>query len=64
MNYYKRASDTGIAVTWNGNVRLLGTNVNIRYYVTFNGAECQNPGPIEMHMYYSVAYTQHRHNIC
>ena len=63
MSYYKRAADTAISVTWNGNVYLYGTNVNIRYHITFNGNECADPGPIELPVYRSSAYSQHRHNM-
>ena len=46
--FEKTHSNSSIRVTWNGNLAVENcTSCCMRWYVTINGMECANPGPID-----------------
>ncbi|XP_013419728.1 uncharacterized protein LOC106180315 [Lingula anatina] len=51
ITYNKKSSTSGIHVIWSVNVRIAGNAKCARWSVTFNGAQCSNPGSIEHVMY-------------
>ncbi|XP_013417801.1 uncharacterized protein LOC106178942 [Lingula anatina] len=48
--YLKRSSNTALAVYWTGSLREDGSKC-ARWYFTFNGAECSDPGTIDGALY-------------
>ncbi|XP_013398224.1 collagen triple helix repeat-containing protein 1-like, partial [Lingula anatina] len=50
--YSKKSALTALRVLWNGDTRQWNNGQCARWYFTFNGTECSNPGTIE-----SVKYT-------
>ncbi|XP_014679080.1 PREDICTED: collagen triple helix repeat-containing protein 1-like [Priapulus caudatus] len=52
----KRTNTTGLHVRWSGNLRNIksGGNSCSRWYITLNGAECNNPARIDAQIYDST----------
>ena len=49
--FYKRKDDTALRVVYQGNIYLLCNNCCKRWFITFNGAECSGPLPIDVAWY-------------
>ncbi|XP_013380489.1 collagen triple helix repeat-containing protein 1-like isoform X2 [Lingula anatina] len=62
--YNKIYSDSGINVIWSFNCRILGNPDCGRWYVTFNGTTCNNPGSIERVLYESGPSVANWHQPC
>ncbi|XP_013411528.1 uncharacterized protein LOC106174493 [Lingula anatina] len=66
--FRKRASDTALVVHYSGNLYVSGSPVCSRWYFKFNGAECQNPGTVDMVFYTQGETSVHRgyavHGLC
>lgn len=48
-NFTKQQSGTVLRVAWDGNIGVMGCdNCCMRWFITINGEECSNPGPIDV----------------
>lgn len=48
-SFSKRSADTALRVAWDGNIALSSCNdCCMRWFLTVNGEECSDPGPIDI----------------
>ena len=48
-SYIKRSENTSLKISWDGNVAVIGCQrCCMRWYITIDGEECLNPGPIDV----------------